>query len=412
MALKVIRRSANISSPPSYAPTQASLGSTTTTTPTTTVAQRALSTSSQSPTLVVLGGTGHIGRTVIAEGLARGCTVIATSRNGAPTGTPTGANLTWVATGDKGVTSPRYWREFATREIPESSQVLVVNAIGGAHPSPGKTLRDLNFYPAVAAFEGISDGMRPKGSDLRLVQFSSSAAGLLQDEYGRVKQEGDAAVLQIGANCGAKATTIYRIGYVMESATGCDRIFKIDNHHAYAPEQVAELPVQPVIGDGNQPLQPVAMSDVMDGLFATVNHDGHVILHAVGPETISQEEFLKKFTDLKGKPFRPIYIPIEAAKKMSRHIPKGHFAPYAVEYLEKGGHVLCHKPFEKRVGRPLLTVNEMYQVKPGQELVYSRPPVFEHVREAVAKVATCSAARQDLFSASMMLARDLLSKTM
>jgi hypothetical protein len=341
-------------------------------------------------TVVILGITGHVGKKIALYALEQGFRVIGTSRSERFGGLKESKNLKLVTVRDQ--TSEKNWEAFAKQHIRSGGTYQIVNVIGGAHPPGGTSLYDLNGRPVLAAFEGIAHGADPQ-ANVSYVQTSSILASLeVKGEYADVKKDVDDKLMKKSLG----NLTIVRIGYALDDPEVSDTHVKIDNEHAYAPEQFARWPFQPVIGK-NVTLQPVAMSDIVTSIVNASDVSGTHVVDAVGEEVMTQEGLFKFFVDLNNGTFRPVYLGYDVVTPLSVHFSKGHFAPYAIEYCkaaEKGENVtLDHAPFESLAGQKLRKIGDLYQKEVGQTLVLSLPPVSDHAKEIFWKCLTEADAR-------------------
>jgi nucleoside-diphosphate-sugar epimerase len=131
-----------------------------------------------------------------------------------------------------------------------------------------------------------------------------------------------------------------------------DRFFKI----------LANFSFVPIIGDGKQKFQPVAIKDIVHAVlnFAeSTDQTGLQIVDGVGREAITQHEFYQIYADLANVKLRPIFLKPEVLKKFASQFPKGHLSEYAIVRLEQLGekeHLFCSQKFEQILGRPTTTL--------------------------------------------------------
>ncbi len=344
------------------------------------------------PKVIVLGATSHIAGGVVLEALRRGCDVTGTSRRPDFKGLKPSTNLDLVVIPKDKVTDVATWKKFAAGVIKSGDDVLVVNAMGGAHPEEGLTLEDLNIHPVVAALEGIQTVAKIKGVErFHFLQFSSASTEVCADPYGDTKRKANKTILEMGP----ADTTILSVGYALSAPVRDGGKLLISNEHDYSPDQLAYMPLQIILGDGNVPIQPVALSDIAEVACNSLDYRGKETIFAVGPEIVTQTDLVKFFCTLMGRDFNPIDLPLDVATLIVKHFAKGHFAPYAVEAVSKGGIILPHGPFEARKGSSLLKLKDIYPVREGDEFVTVAPPIKAHLREVVRKIATDPGAARD-----------------
>jgi len=358
--------------------------------------------------VIIVGATGNIGRETALTALAKGCLVIATSRTPSLKGlTPdleAAGQLQIVATPDALTHNPKFWEEFFVTHLKNGDEVTVVSTVGGAH---GKDLRHLNVAVPVAIFTGLAASQKQRSySKMTARQCSSIAAALKIGDYGRTKLESDLALLNIKD----LNVQVFRIGYVLDDITGYG---EKANAHAYTPLEIvgSQWPVQPVMGDVSIPLQPVDIRDVAEALVSPSDIPERIV-YAVGPETIPQGNLYKFYCDLLGVPFRPMAVSLEAAALLAKHHPKGHFAPYAVEYCSKFKNgepvTFSHKELENLLGRPLTKVEDIY-LPNLDKLVVTQAPVGEHLKEIVVNMATKPDAARDTAKAVAIQIRFMMA---
>jgi len=358
------------------------------------------------------GGTGHLSKNIILGARKKGYQVIATSRSLDHRGRKeVPPDVLWELTPN----TEEEYRQLIEKHVQPGDKVVLGNGIGGAHTSKGKSIIDLNVRPVEMQCEGLRKAARSRDiEDVTFVQLSSLAAEHpeLMGEYGRAKVLAEEIALGSNTHAG-----VMRIGYVLESPkrvvvkqpfemggksfkTG-DVYFIVDNLHPWSPEHVAQLPAQPLIGCGNQPLQPVSMDDVVQVVVNAFDIEGQEIINVVGEKPVTQERFFQFFTELQGKPFRPVHIPYDVAKTLARLAPHGHFALYAMEYCERGGWIYCSKKITQMLGRSPQTLEEMYRIEPEATIIYAKPPTADFVKIIGGKLLNCSTSRRELPPALM-----------
>lgn len=329
---------------------------------------------------IIPGGTGHLGREFAEQALKDGYKVIITTRS--TKDFDDSENLYFVQANEADQANPEFWKQILSK-YSQAESVSLINTMGAPEAPPGKTLRDVNVLPAAAMATAMKE-LEDKGDlqNAKMVHLSSMGAVMLKgDPYGDSKKESEELVTKYGP----RNICVIRVGYAFQRAEKGE-ITKIDNTHAYGPEQLAVLPIQPVLGSGQQLLQPVFTGDIVD---AGMNFkEGVKIVNAVGHEVLTQENFMAYFCELSNKKFRPIHIPIELAAPISESFPKGHFSPYAVELcqrMETEDMVYDAKGFEEVIGHKTSTLNDVYGDLKTKKLYYARPPIMEHSTESIEK---------------------------
>ncbi len=240
------------------------------------------------------------------------------------------------------------------------------------------------MLPPLAMITAMKD-LEDEGDlqNARFVHLSSMGALMLEhDPYGLTKKEAEDEILKVKF----KNVCVLRVGYAFQSAEEGE-VNKIDNIHAYSPEQLAALWVQPLLGSGTQLLQPVFTGDIVE---AGLNFkEGVLVVNAIGREIISQENFVGYFCRLADKKFIPIHVPLGLAQFAATLFPKGHFSPYAIEgcrLLEEKEMLYDASEFEKLVGHQTSSLEDVYGSLRGKVIYYPMPPIKEHFNEAVSKI--------------------------
>jgi len=184
---------------------------------------------------------------------------------------------------------------------------------------------------------------------------------------------------------GLENLTVIRVGYIFEDATEGERI-RVDLHHPFGPDQMARLPLQPLVGSGEQRIQPIYIEDVVDATLADTK--GVQIINGVGHQVVTQKEFFSFFRGLVGKKFRPIFLPYALAEHLVSCVSMGHAAPYTVNICKaldprrnpdvtktnKG--LFDAQPIERLIGRKTVTMEEVYKQYEDKMVEYPVPPIF------------------------------------
>lgn len=356
---------------------------------------------------ILLLGNSNIGYRIAQEGKRRGYRVIITSRQIYPNQN----HIEFIHTPQSVLKDKKFWEELPSKYLQGTQNLTVVNSIGGSDPNSGESIHDLNVKIPLAAIEGISKGVGYGKSiqQYNVVQLSTIVAGRVEAPYGKTKRETELRLMDLPL----KHLTMLRMGHVVEPLIEgqVTQIIK-SQHHLFA-EEMALLPLFPLIGNpahyNKILMQTVSIDDVVKGTFNTCNQKPSVeVIDAVSREVITQEQFFQFFSHLLGKKFRPIYMPIEAAKKLVKHHAYGHFASYVVEYCEMNGMVLDPQKFEKLVGSPLRSLVDMHELEAGQELLVPRPPVAKYVLKVLKNVLSSSECALDTLTALKIWALSLM----
>lgn len=376
-------------------------------------------TSEAQSTLIILGNS-NIGTRIAREGVKRGHRVIVTSRTEHLEvsssqkikflHTPLQQHLTGTTIKERS-----YWHDLMYYHVPKNGRLFVVNTIGGSEETPQVSLEDVNVHIPLAAINGINDALQSKKfcGQSHVVHLSTAAAGAdLQAPYGKTKKKMEEYLMQLSLS----HLTIFRMGYVAEAFIKDEVTQTFKKQHQLSAEELALMPYSFLIGDKihyNKVMMPiVAIEDVVLATFNAFKLPPHnFIIDAVNQERYTQEQFFSFFSHLLGKTFRPIYMPIDAATKLVKHVDFGHFKSYAVEYCAKEKLKFpSHLNFGLLVGKPLKTLSEMYQLQPGQELVIPRPPWAQFVAHVFKTLWNKPESRRDTFEAINSILGSLISR--
>ncbi|HUF86735.1 MAG TPA: NAD-dependent epimerase/dehydratase family protein [Thermohalobaculum sp.] len=234
--------------------------------------------------VVVLGGTGFLGRRVVGALLARGRPVAVGTRD------PAGAAA-------QGLPNPVRvdLRDPASLGRAFAGAAAVVNCVGLYVERGAETFRAVHVEGAgAAAGAAAAAGVR------RFVHVSGIGADRASGSaYIRARAEGEAAV-----RAAFPAATILRPGALFAEDGG---LFA-----ALAPI-VARLPVLPLFGDGSTRLQPVHAGDVAEAAARALEADAApgTTYELGGPEDFSYREILVRLAARAGR--RRLYLPVPFA---------------------------------------------------------------------------------------------------
>jgi uncharacterized protein YbjT (DUF2867 family) len=121
--------------------------------------------------------------------------------------------------------------------------------------------------------------------------------------------------------------------------------------------RLAALPVIPVVGDGQQRLQPVHISDVVaTAIQALFTPESRQTLDIVGTETISFADWLRRMREVQGlRPTNILRVPFGLAMACA-HLGRRFNPILQPDNLRmlKSGYRADPKPVERFLGRPLL----------------------------------------------------------
>ncbi len=329
---------------------------------------------------VLILGNSNIGNYIAETSIEKGHKVLVTTRS--PVDNNKQQPIKYIHTPVAAQKNRYFWQCVAEHYLGDNKKILIINTIGGSVAAPGQTMDDLNVRIPSAAVEGIVNGIEKNPlRDYSIVHLSTSAAENLKAPYGQTKREGERILMSIP---GVDRLTILRMSYVAEALFKDQVKQTYKEQHRLSAEEFALLPFTPLIGNPwdykRVIIQPVAMDDVATAAYNTFNlPKGRRIIDAVDHEEMTQERFFKFYTDLLGKKFRPLYIPIEVGKIMAENHPFGHCTPYAVEFCAENREGKDSKEFEELVGKPLKTLDDLYQTQSSREfeLALPRPPIID-----------------------------------
>lgn len=369
--------------------------------------------STSSELAVLILGNSNIGNYIAEKSVKEGYKVLVTTRS--PVDDNKQQLIKYIHTPVAAQKTHYFWQYLAEEHLRNDKKILVINTIGGSVAAPGQTMEDLNVHIPSAAIDGIIRGIEKKlQRDYSIVHLSTSAAESLEAPYGKTKRKGEKVLMSIPND----RLTIFRMSYVAEALFKDQVTQTYKDQHRLSAEEFALLPFTPLIGNPwdhkRVIIQPVAMDDVATAAYNTLKlPKGQRIIDAVGHEEVTQEQFFKFYTDLLGKRFRPLYIPIEVGEIMAKQHPFGHCTPYAVEFCAENREGKDATEFEKLVGQPLKTLDDLYQTQSAKEfeLAIPRPPVLDFMSVVLKNLWKSPASILETAKAMRLLGSSLLFNT-
>ncbi len=259
--------------------------------------------------VLLTGATSFLGRRLMGRLLEDGHHVVATSSQASSEATR--PRVTWVRANftEPDSHTPIFWK----RIIKLHGVTMLINNAGITSEQPHReiTFYNINVKPVRAMLMAARAlGLKP------FIQISSSVATLRHAEkfgYASSKKMGEDIVVGEG---GRLDWTIIRAGLIFD-----ENGFS----HPMAFDEIAALPfLTPIVGDGEQRLQPVFIGDIaklISRLVAVPAH--HRIIDAVGSESMTVKEILHTIKATRGEAFRPFHIPLPLALAHARHFPYG-----------------------------------------------------------------------------------------
>lgn len=359
---------------------------------------------------IVILGNSNVGFGIAQQALKKGFQVFITSRSKQTTTDPL-KKIHYIQTPEKEVLEKKFWKQLTKVHFPKEGKLTVVNTIGGSI-AKNCTMQELNADIPVAAVQGITDYLKENQPNRKfnVVQISTMAAAGLNAAYGATKRDAEEKLMALLL----EHLTILRLGYALEPYIDQHLTQTYKSQHQISMEELSVLPLNLLVADPKQynrvTVPIVSIQDVATAILNLQNETAQKrIIDAVNYQKMTQEQFCKFMTDLLGKPFKPVYIPIDAAKKLAEHHPFGHVIPYAVEHCEmKHGIELNPEEFQKLVGTPLKTLKEMYQLQPGQKLLLPRPPFIQFIAQFLKNTLTNPSSIKDSSIAIAQVAKALL----
>src|SRR4051812_8004130 len=238
--------------------------------------------------VLVTGGSGVVGRSAVTALLARGHTVRLLSRSAA---TEADAWPSGVEPWSGDLSSPASVRGSATGCAAVIHLVAIVEEI-----PPERTFQRINV-------EGTRTMMleAQRASCERFVFVSSLGAESGASDYHRSKREAERVVAGfIGDWIIIRPGAVYGPG---------------DEHMSVLLRMVRTLPITPVLGDGDQPFQPVWHEDLAKALALSVDWPGieRRILEVAGAETTSQTKLIERMRRLTRRTVVNVPLPAKLA---------------------------------------------------------------------------------------------------
>ncbi len=255
--------------------------------------------------ILVTGATGFIGRHLVQALGRQHHDLVLTSR------TPkagTGGH-DWRTIDFAKAHSPDDWRDLV------ENIDLVINAVGIFKPTRSQSFVALHDRAPRALFEASK-----RAGVKRIIQISALGTDeSATSAYHLSKQRADDALARLGVEW-----VVLRPSLIIGDGGESWRFFKA----------LASLPVTPVIGDGTQPLQPVAIEDVTKAVLASIHRPEAVgcQINLVGAECVTLETYFQTLSKWQHhSKFRPVPIPYGLA-----------------EVLAGAGHLFADMPFDRQ----------------------------------------------------------------
>lgn len=275
---------------------------------------------------------------------------------------------------------PDYWQE-----VIESNDIDCVVNLAGGTSAPKSThkhdvaLRDINYYPVQAMATAISNV-----DSAELIYVSSMATKRVfpveLTEYSHSKFLAEEATRQVGG-------IIVRPDLVFSDHDS------VSMRHAFSPNEVATLKMPlPVIGSGKQTLQPVSLSETIEGLCRLIENPSRYKgeeFDFVGPDIFSQIGLLSLFKTIRGEKFYPMFFSASCKsfglfKELAQAVPYGSFNASLIGALENADthpsvSGFCPQKFKQLLDKQELV--SLYDTLDKDSLTFIKPPVKELLME-------------------------------
>lgn len=294
-------------------------------------------------------------------------------------------------------------------------RLIVFNTMGGAH---GASLWAQNFTTAKDLFSAFAsvDTRREKtaihlssiGEYLPSTKTDAEEDVDEHNEYGRVKRATTSYLMSIPQEM-LPNLTILQVGYVLPTLIESEASSDFSKEHEYDVVQLANMHFHLIIGDGNQLIQPICKEDLIAGIIKCMDVQGRHIIPAVGKKIVTQKEMLEFYCNLLGRTFLPIHLPAgKGLMRLAQLAHKGHFAPYAVLYLQGPGMNLDSTAFEQALKSPARGMEVHADLPKDKPIVLAQSPLIEHTKEVAKKMVTHPRYAGQVISATVSVVKEKL----
>jgi len=251
---------------------------------------------------LITGATGYIGSSLVGVLLSEGHDLVLASR---------------TRPGTSRFLSRHEWRfcDFSkVQSVDWQSLVqnidVVINAVGIFSETKGQRFTDLHDKAPRALFKAARNaGVR------RIIQISAlGTEESATSAYHLSKKRADDGLAAMSLDDTELKWVILRPSLIIGNDGASWRFF----------QALAVAPLVPVIGDGQQVLQPVAIADVCKAVLAALQRDDAIgqRINLVGGEQITLRQYLQKLSIWLGTAkFRPVHISYGAAAILARLTP-------------------------------------------------------------------------------------------
>jgi nucleoside-diphosphate-sugar epimerase len=280
-----------------------------------------------------------------------------------------------------------YWYEIIQEYGNTSDTIELVNLIGQSHARGDSTLHDINVKPAQAMVKAAKQyAIDNPEKKIVMVQVSAIAAKYLTDDpYGQSRAEADDAVMSTATEDPVpnfKAVVI-QFPFIF---TKPDEGGHVKGLHPWSMEQIAGLPVIPVVNDGNQALFPVSQSDAILSVANAYQVEESQIVEAKGKDKVNNKEMIQVFSRVAGRNPTFITLPGGLMARPLDHLHYGLLDGYGprlmaqLPTLEEGVREEV-EPFDRLLGQPAEGIVEQYADIEEGTVTLEKPPVVNHLKE-------------------------------
>ncbi len=252
--------------------------------------------------ILITGATGYIGSSLVEALSAYGHDLVLASRTRPPTGH---------------FATPHIWRfcDYSKVESLDWQKLVknidvVINAVGVFSQSKGQRFNHLHDKAPRALFKAAQQaGVR------RIIQISALGTDeSATSAYHLSKKQADDDLAAMDLAGTELQWVILRPSLIIGNEGASWRFF----------QALAALPLVPVIGDGQQVLQPVTIADVCKAVLAALQRDEAMgqRIDLVGSEQVTLLQYLQKLSSWQdAKNFRPLHIAYGPAGILARFLP-------------------------------------------------------------------------------------------
>lgn len=276
-------------------------------------------------------------------------------------------------------------------------EVAVVNVLGGTNsaagaPDSSEMLYERNVRQPAGVVSGILAGVKDRAGAASVAHISSIAASISDPSscgYARVRLEGERTIAERSSDHPfVKSVTQLRVGLVQprmkfDRKTGQ---YVLDSGHKHSAETWSKSRMIFVAGEDKNPVhQPVGLDCVANAVVAATKRDfgdyNHVV-DCVSKQTMTQREYLSYFS--KHRQILCVHLPPDLLYSTTQIASEGRMQPYAINIikaLEENPNLLDGEDLEKLLGKPALTLDEIYGDFRDQHFIHKGPELHRYALE-------------------------------